>query len=226
MSEPTPPSPGLTGRVEAVGRWLNKAAAAFAFLGGLGLVFAIVVTCISIILKVTRRVLDFTLSSVFNPEGWAGIRPILGEEELVQYAVGAALFSALPWVMINRGHIRIDIFEPLFGGWINRLLNLAADLSLLAVSYMILTRQWYLIFNKARRSQEPMPDLIAAGQWQEALGRLRVQPESQILSLKLWPFYVFAEVCVALFFVVAVYCTVQSLLRLFQPGPAAPPVEG
>ena len=216
--------PQNAGRTDRVGRFLNATAGVFAFLGGLGLIFAIVVTCASIILKVTRRVLDFTLSSAFNAESWSGIKPILGEDELVQYAVGIALFSALPWVMIRRGHVRIDIFEPLFGGVFNRLLNVAADLSLLFVSYMILTRQWYLIFKKARRSQEPMPDLVMSGDWAGALGRLRVQPESQILSMKLWPFYAFAELCVALCMVVALYCTVEGLIRLFRPN--TPPATG
>ena len=213
-----------TGRSDRVGRFLNATAGLFAFLGGLGLIFAIVVTCLSIVLKVTRRVLDFTLSGIVDAALWSGIKPILGEEELVQYAVGVALFSALPWVMIRRGHVRIDIFEPLFGGGFNRLLNVAADLSLLFVSYMILTRQWYLIFKKARRSQEPMPDMVMSGDWAGALGRLRVQPESQILSMKLWPFYAFAELCVALFMIVALYCTVESLIRLFRPN--TPPATG
>ena len=211
----TAPQPA-SGRVDRVGQILTRVAGVFAFLGGLGLIFAILVTCVSILLKVTRRVLDYSLSSIANAEAWSGIKPILGEEELVQYAVGIALFSALPWVMIKRGHVRIDIFEPLFGGLLNRILNFAADFSLLFVSYMILTRQWYLIFKKARRSQEPMPELLMNGDWAGALARLRVQPESQILSMKLWPFYTFAEVCVALFMVVALYCTVDSFLRIFR----------
>ena len=224
MSDVSPGNSSAQERFDGVGRFLTAAAGVFAFVGGMGLIFAIVVTCVSIILKVTRRVLDFTVSGFANAEAWAGIKPILGEEELVQYAVGAALFSALPWVMIKRGHVRIDIFEPLFGGLFNRLLNLAADFSLLFVSYMILTRQWYLLFKKARRSQVPMPELVWSGDWQGALGRLRVQPESQILSMKLWPFYAFAELCVAFFMVVALYCTLQSCRRVFSrgSGPSAP----
>ena len=216
MSDLSSAPPPTSGRVDRVGRILTRVAGVFAFLGGLGLIFAILVTCISILLKVTRRVLDYSLSNIANAEAWSGIKPILGEEELVQYAVGIALFSALPWVMIKRGHVRIDIFEPVFSGLFNRVLNFAADLSLLFVSYMILTRQWYLIFKKARRSQEPMPELLLGGDWAGALSRLRVQPESQILSMKLWPFHTFAELCVALFMVVALYCTVDSFLRIFR----------
>ena len=169
MSDVSPGNSSAQERFDGVGRFLTAAAGVFAFVGGMGLIFAIVVTCVSIILKVTRRVLDFTVSGFANAEAWAGIKPILGEEELVQYAVGAALFSALPWVMIKRGHVRIDIFEPLFGGLFNRLLNLAADFSLLFVSYMILTRQWYLLFKKARRSQVPMPELVRFYAWSDYL---------------------------------------------------------
>ena len=55
-----------TGRSDRVGRFLNATAGLFAFLGGLGLIFAIVVTCLSIVLKVTRRVLAFTLSGIVD----------------------------------------------------------------------------------------------------------------------------------------------------------------
>ena len=201
--------------MDRVGRWLSAMAAGLALIGGLGLIFAIVVTCVSIILKVTRRALNSIIPDFANVDGYTWLRPVLGEEELVQYAVGIALFSALPWVMLKRGHIRIDIFEPVFGKVFNRILDFVADFSLMTVAYLILTRQWFLIFKKARRSQEPMMDLILAGDFAGALGRLRVNPESQILSLKLWPFYVIAEVCVLLFLLVAIYCTVRSFFAIF-----------
>ena len=198
-------------------RLISGLAAGLALVGGLGLIFAILVTCLSVALKVSRRALNAVIPDFATAQGFDWLRPVLGEEELVQYAVGIALFSALPWVMLKRGHIRIDIFEPLFGKVFNRILDFAADAALLTVAYLILTRQWFLIFKKARRSQEPMADLVLAGDWAGALGRLRVNPESQILSLKLWPFYVFAEVCVLLFLLVALYSTLRRFFALFQP---------
>lgn len=211
-----------SGLLNRLGRLLDRGitglAKGLALLGGMGLIFAILVTSLSVLLKVSRRVLNALIPDFATAEGFGWLKPVLGEEELVQYAVGIALFSALPWVMLKRGHIRIDIFEPLFGKVANRILDFLADAALLSLAYLILTRQWFLIFKKARRSQEPLVDLLAAGDWTAALGRLRVNPESQILGLKLWPFYVFAEVCVLLFVLVALYCTVRSLIAIVKPG--------
>ena len=210
--------------VRSLGKALEWFAAALAILGGLGLLFAIGITVVSVTLKMTRRALDYFLSDPFDPASWSHISSILGEEELVQYAVGVALFAAIPWVTIKRGHVRIDIFEPYFSGLINRLLDFLADLSLLFVAYMILTRQWYLIFKKARRKQEPTIDMLMSANWEGAWSRVRLNYESQILGLKLWPFYMIAEFCIAVFLLVALFCSLRSLLALFLP--AANPVEG
>ena len=81
-----------------------------------------------------------------------------------------------------------------------------------------MTQQWYLIFKKARRSQDPLLDLIFAGDWTTVLGRVRVRDESQILGLKLWPMHILAELCVILFFITAVYCCLRSARALLRPS--------
>lgn len=189
---------------------ITRASAGLAILGGLGLIFATFVTCVSILLKLTRRLLDAGFSTVANPELWAGVRSILGEEELVAYGVGLALFAALPWVMIQKGHVRIDLFEPVFGERLNRLLDFLGDLVLAAIAYLILTRQWFLIFKPARRSQEPMSERLLSGDLTVLGDRLRDTEESQILALPLWPTYIVAELCVAAFFLVACFCVLRS----------------
>ena len=205
---------------ERLTRWL-------AILGGLGLLFAILVTCISIILKATRRSLDFLFSSASDPAAWSFIRPILGEEELVQYAVGVALFTALPWCMLNRGHVRIDVFEPLFGQRLNRILDFIADASLSFVAFLILTRQWGLLIKQPRRSEDSMIELIFSGNWEVLWTWVRTRPETQILGIKEWPFFMFAEFCIAVFLVVGLYCCAQSLVRVFDdPTPHRAPGEG
>jgi len=197
---------------------MERGAAAIALLGGLGLILAISVTCLSVVLKLVRRSLDAALGRYLETVPWGGIRPVLGEEELVSFAVGFALFAALPWVMLKRGHIRIDLLEPWFGGRLNRWLDLIGDLALTVIAYLIMTQQWYLIFKKARRSQDPLLDLIFAGDWATVLGRVRVRDESQILGLKLWPLHIVAEVCVILFFITAVYCCLRSARALLRPS--------
>ncbi|MEM7614304.1 MAG: TRAP transporter small permease subunit [Pseudomonadota bacterium] len=198
---------------DRVERGVERLAAGFAILGGLGLIFATLVTCLSILLKLTRRTLDATAGEA---AGW--IRPILGEEELVAYGVGLALFSALPWVMIRRGHIKIDLFEPLFGDRLNRLLDLLGDIALALIAYLIMTRQWTLLFSKPRGEDLPIVSLLLRGDMAEIADRLRTAQESQILGLPLWPTYIVAEVCVVAFFLTACFCVLRSARALGRSG--------
>ncbi len=190
--------------------------AAVAILGGLGLIFATVVTCVSILLKLLRRGLDAAFGAAYEILPWSFIRPILGEEELVTYGVGLALFTALPWVMIQKGHIKIDLFKARFSDDVNRLLDLIADVTLAVLAYLIMTRQWHLIFKKPRRSQEQMIDEVLSGNWSIFGERLRDTQESQILGIPLWPTYVVAEICVVLFFLAAMFCVLRSARALIR----------
>lgn len=202
--------------IDRLDRILTRLAAALALAGGLGLIFATVVTCLSILLKLANRIVGAGAGGV--PEHLAWLGPILGEEELVTYGVGLALFTALPWVMIRRGHIRIDLFQPWFSSRLNRTLDLLGDTALAAIAYLILTRQWFLIFRPARRSEDPLAAELATGNWSVLGDRLRDAQESQILGLKLWPTYIVAELCVLAFFVVACFCVLRSARALLAPA--------
>lgn len=194
-----------------------RSSAFVAIAGGLGLLLAIGVTCLSIALKLTRRLLDATLGSLFNSDAWAFIRPILGEEELVQYGVGLALFAALPWVMYARGHVRIDLFKGAFGRRFNRALDLAGDVVFATLAYLILTRQWFQIFRPARRKEEPLTDLLFSSDPMRIFERLRSADESQILGVKIWPLYSIAEICVLMFFIVSLFAIWRSSRALMAP---------
>ena len=193
---------------------MNRFAAGLALLGGAGLIFATVLTCVSIILKMVRRGADAMFGASWVADTLPWLRAILGEEELVTFGVGFALFAALPWVMIQRGHIKVDLFEPLFGDRLNRVLDLLGDLAFATLAYLILTRQWFLIFKKARGSKEPLGNLILQGDFSQAASRIRDAQESQILGVPLWPTYIIAELCVIAFFVIACFCVLRSVRAL------------
>lgn len=195
---------------ERTERGVTKLAAGLALLGGMGLIFATLVTCTSILLKLAGRLIGNT------GENLTWLRPILGEEELVTYGVGFALFAALPWVMIQRGHIKIDVFEPSFGVRFNKVLDLIGDALLAALAYLILTRQWFLLFSKARGSKESLGSLLLQGDFEQAADRMRTSQESQILGLPLWPTYIVAEICVAVFLIVALFCVWRRVRALFR----------
>lgn len=195
-------------------RLIDRMCVGIAVAGGLGLIVATIITCVSILLKLGRRSIDAVFGADAAPAALEWVSPILGEEEIVQFAVGAALLAALPFVMIRKGHIRIDLFEPVFGPGLNRFLDLMSDIALAAIAYLIMTRQWSLIFRTPRGDSRSWGDLLLQGDWTGVADRLRDTQESQIIGIKLWPTYVYAEICVAIFFVVAVFCVVRSARTL------------
>lgn len=203
---------------ERVENLIGRFSVTVAIIGGTGLLFATIVTCISILLKLGRRAIDAFFGASTAPAALDWVRPILGEEELVQYGVGFALFAALPYVMFKRGHVSIDLFERAFGARGNRVLELLGDLTFAVIAYLLMTRQWFLIFKKARGDDPLWFEALLTGQWGEIADRLRDSQESQILGIKLWPTYIAAELCVIAFFIVAVFCVVRSARALFRSG--------
>ncbi|MCE8547953.1 TRAP transporter small permease subunit [Ruegeria pomeroyi] len=199
-----------------VERAMTRLATGLALIGGTGLLFATIITCVSIILKLARRVLDALFGSSYVGDTIPWLHAILGEEELVTYGVGFALFAALPWAMIRKGHIRVDLFEPLFGSRFNKILDLLGDLTLAVLAYLIMTRQWFLIVKKSRGPKEGFGELLLQGDFGEAMGRISMNQESQILGMPLWPTYIVAEICVAAFFVTACFCVWRSTRVLFE----------
>lgn len=197
-------------------RTITKFAAGLALVGGSGLLFATAFTCLSIILRLCRRLADWIFGTTTVGEALPWLHSILGEEELVTYGVGFALFAALPWVMIKKGHITIDLFEPVFSRRFNKVLDLIGDLSLMALAYLIMTRQWFLIFKKPRGVYDPLASLILQGDFTEVAERVRTSQESQILGVPLWPTYIIAEICIISFFVVACFCVWRSARILFN----------
>lgn len=179
--------------------------------GGFGLLAATLVTCLSIVMKLARRGME---NIGWTPDALHWLRPILGEEELVQYGVALALFAALPYVVYAKGHITIDLFKTTFWARFNRLLDLLGDIALAALAYLLFTRQWTLLFQPARRNDRPWLTELLTGNWAELLDRLKDRPESQILGIKLWPTYLIAELLTALFFAVALFCVARSARAL------------
>lgn len=192
--------------------WLTRLAAGVAILGGVGLLAATALTCVSILFRLLGRAVDHIL----GPQALPWLAPILGEEEIVKLSVGFALFAALPWVMIQKGHIKVDLFEPFFGTRLNRILDLLGDIALAAIAWLIMTRQWYQIFDKPRGDDPLLGQLLLQMDWPELVDRTRTRQDTQILEIPLWPTYMVAQVCVIIFFVVATFCVIRSARALIR----------
>tara|TARA_R110002020_G_scaffold65998_11_gene173804 strand:+ start:2911 stop:3441 length:531 start_codon:yes stop_codon:yes gene_type:complete len=112
---------------DRIDRAMRQLAAFLAILGGLALVAVILVTVVS----VTGRALLFV-----------GLSPIRGDFELVELGTGFAVFAFLPWVQINRQHASVEILTMNLSGRANRLIDVIADLMMLAIALLLTWKHW------------------------------------------------------------------------------------
>lgn len=160
--------------MDLIGRHIRSLVALLVAAGGVCLLAVVAMTCISVI------------GRAFTPFG-----PIRGDFELVEIGVGFAVFCFLPWCHFWRGNATVDLFESFFGQRLNRILDLIADLLILAVATVLAWRIW-------------------AG----LLEKLRYQETTMILQFPVWIAYSLCLVGAAGFVVVAVFCVMRSTVRL------------
>ena len=68
--------------------------------------------------------------------------PIRGSVEIVEYAMALAIFTALPLVTRNRGHVSVCLVDGLLGAAANRLKTLVSDVISTAVLGVMTWRLW------------------------------------------------------------------------------------
>jgi len=150
-----------------------------ALAGGVVLVAVVCLTCVSI----AGRAL-----------GGLGLGPIPGDYELVEIGIGFAVFAALPWCHLNRGHATVKLLAPLFGARLGRMLDAAADVAVLATALLLA--------------------------WRLAVGMLDKQAYLEttfILGIATWHAYALGLVGAAAFCVIAVWRVGESLTGLGDP---------
>ncbi|MGV8833922.1 MAG: TRAP transporter small permease [Devosia sp.] len=111
---------------DPIGRFVTGLARAVAIAGGLALMATVAV----IVFSVTGRALI-----------WLGLGPITGDYEIVEAAVGFAVFAFLPWAHLTRGHAVVSIFTDFAGPRFNAWLMVVCDALMLAVAVFITWRQ-------------------------------------------------------------------------------------
>jgi TRAP-type C4-dicarboxylate transport system permease small subunit len=94
-------------------RFVDRLARGMAIIGCIALAVIIVVTIVSI----TGRALI-----------WAGLKPIVGDYELVEALTGFAVFSFLPICQLNRGHAIIDVLTKMMGPRLVRIVDAIAEI--------------------------------------------------------------------------------------------------
>ncbi len=120
----------LRSLADTVSRWM-------ALLGGLVLLFVVLLTCISII---GRALLPFDI----------GLGPIKGIYDITEIGVGAAIFGFLPWCQFRREHAAVDLFKPFLGRAFNGVLDLVIDLGMFTVAVILAWRLYLGMMDKLR----------------------------------------------------------------------------
>ncbi len=108
-----------------VGRFVHALARWSAIAGGLMLIAMTILICVSII---GRAFL------------WAGLKPILGDYELVSIGMGFAVFAFMPWTHLNRGHALVSLVADTFGITANAIILVITDTMMLIVASFLAWR--------------------------------------------------------------------------------------
>lgn len=69
-----------------------------------------------------------------------GLGPVPGDFELVEAGTALAVFCFLPWAHLQRGHAVVDLFWRAYPAPLQRLLDVAADLLMLAAWVLLVWR--------------------------------------------------------------------------------------
>ena len=81
---------------------------------------------------------------------WAGLKPILGDYELVGMGMGFAAFAFIPWAHYERGHAVVSILTDLFGDRVNAWILVVTDLMMLVAGSFIAWRLYFGMLDKMR----------------------------------------------------------------------------
>jgi TRAP-type C4-dicarboxylate transport system permease small subunit len=117
----------------ALGRIAHGLARWMALLGGFTLLAMIVIVVVSVIGRAFI---------------WAGLKPILGDYELISVGMGFAVFAFLPWAHLTRGHALVSLVTDTFGDRTNMWILVVTDLLMLCISAFIAWRLWFGMLDK------------------------------------------------------------------------------
>ena len=124
-----------------------------ALVGGLVLVFVILLTCLSILGRLLHDIghsefVDFL--PLFIAEIFRFFGPIEGDYELVEAGVAFSIFSFLPWCQLSRSHARVDILTSLLSSSLDRFLRFFWELIFSVALFLIAYRLWFGVLDKHR----------------------------------------------------------------------------
>jgi len=124
---------GLAPNLEAtVGRVVASVTAALALLGGLLLLFIVIMTVVSIVGR--------ALVGVFEFHPFDRLGPVPGDFELVQAGCAIAVCAFLPWCQLNRGHVTVDVAAAAAGDRAKAVLALVGNVLMTVATAVVAWR--------------------------------------------------------------------------------------
>lgn len=195
--------------MDALARPVTLVARWTALLGGLVLVILTLITVASI----SGRAM-FTMANLGEAEGaisvlyplmrslggflvGLGAQPIPGDFELVEAGTAFAVFSFLPWCHLNRSHATVEILAGWFSNRVNLVIDVMADLLMLAMAVVIAWRHWLGTLDK-----------ISYGE------------TTFILQFPIWWAYAASMFGASVFIIVAAFCLARSVRAMIAGLPA------
>lgn len=79
---------------------------------------------------------------------WAGLKPILGDYELISVGMGFAVFAFLPWAHLVRGHALVSLITDNFSAVVNAWILVVTDLMMLVAAAFIAWRLYFGTMDK------------------------------------------------------------------------------
>ncbi len=135
-----------------------KLSRVMAYLGGLMLVFLVILTCLSIAGRSMNSILhsellQATVPTLANGLLALGVGPINGDFEVVEAGMAFSIFAFLPLCQITGGHASVDIFTSRMSKRVNRGLLWITDLLFAIVLIIIAVQLGAGMLSKLRSGQ-------------------------------------------------------------------------
>jgi TRAP-type C4-dicarboxylate transport system permease small subunit len=127
-----------------------------AILAGVLLTAIILMVCTSILGRTGFTILNSTIVMGSFPDAarWllaAGVGPIRGDYELLEFAMPLVIFGFLPWCQVTAGHASVDIFTDGLRPWAKRVLVAVIELVFAVVLVIVAIQLHDGMLTQARR---------------------------------------------------------------------------
>lgn len=120
-----------------------------------------------------------------------GIRPIRGIYDMTEIGMAVAIFAFMPWAQLKEAHARVDLFQPIIPSKLDQLLDLAFNIAMAAVAYLIAWRLYLGMLDKQSYGETTL-----------------------IAQIPVWWGFAGGLVGAAGFAIVAVFCVIRAARRL------------